>query len=205
MCWSANVSISTFTVGVVVNTIILMLAIKYNYTSLKLLCIIWYWVLMMQFCEFFIWKNIYPEFFSKLAYVFNVTQILMIAMIFLIFGKDVSQTSKIIAGAILVTYLFVIIFPTNTKDDTKVTETNSHLSYPWWSSNVKVWAYFIALFSLSLLLIKPFYYGLACASVIFILLIFSILFYRKNVPSMWCFFACFFPIIALVLAILIEK
>jgi hypothetical protein len=203
MCWNANVSLTTFIVGVIVNTIILLAAIKYNYKSLLLLCIIWYWVFMMQFCEFFIWKNIYPEFFSKLAYVFNVTQILLLAVLFLLFGENISQTNKILAGTILVCYLCIILFPTSNR--LVVEEKNKHLSYPWWDSSVKVWAYIIAIFSISLLLIKPFYYGLACGTLIFLLLFFSMLFYRKNVPSIWCFFACFFPIAALVFAILIIK
>lgn len=199
MCWNATTSMTSFIFGVIISIIIGYIALKQKKYSLAILSFGWTWVICMQLFEFFIWnskdenKNI-----SKLTYIFNVTQILVLGLLFLSFTKN-NYISKIIVVSVLLLYTSYILYYSDISNVT--VNKDCHLSYNWWDKiPFGGIIYTISLICIFLLIVKPFYWSLYTTITIILFLLLSCLFYSNNVASMWCFFAVIVPIISYVIS-----
>jgi len=208
MCWNATASLSAFISGMFTSLIVAMIAYKQQKWQLFALSIGWTWVICMQLWEYFLWKNTMPSttntFYSNMAYVFNVTQVLLLGLIFLtFFQNDTSRTSRGIAFAILFTYMCYILYFSPSCGVMTVSPScmNPHLEYPWWQ-NIPFGGlfYLFTLISIFVLLIRPLDWSIKTISVIMVLFLISWIFYSKSVASIWCFFAVFTPVISLLLS-----
>ena len=84
MCWNATTSMISFIFGIIICLIIGYIAIKQEKYSLAILSFGWIWVIFMQLFEFFIWNsNNENRTISKFAYIFNITQIVILGILFL--------------------------------------------------------------------------------------------------------------------------
>jgi hypothetical protein len=195
MCFDAKTSLATFLTGTFLSLMVMTYALFQKQTSLALLSGGWMWVILMQWWEFMIWKNWEKHTASHFAYVFNIMQIPLLYFLFIL-SSPVSLVFKAIATGIVFVYLCIMLYPNINGD---VTQQSGHLTYSWWSSRVRSTTYFIGLASIFLLLVRPFSWSMACVTTLFVLLGLSMLIYgQQNTPSLWCFFAVFFPVLALV-------
>lgn len=209
MCWNAEASISSFIFGLVLSFMIAISAYRQKKWPLLALSIGWTWVLTMQLLEYFLW--IYPpdvspkenELFSKVAFIFNITQVIVLGLIFLsFFGHMSSSFSKFLGILILLFYTCYMMYYAQTIGTlhTKGSCSNPHLEYTWWDripygSTI----YILSLISIFLLVVKPFVWSVATLGSILLLLLMSCIFYSKSVASMWCFFAVIVPFLSFLL------
>lgn len=189
MCWNAPVSLATFIVGSIISIIIGGIALTQRHWMLAAMSFGWLWPISMQLWEYFIWTD--QRWSSHVAYVFNVTQILVLYAIFVSIS-NVGQIEKLTSSVIVIIYMCIILLSSTSIDVTK----GAHLQYKWWDSAIKSYSYLFALITIFLLLVRPLRWSIVCVSILCVMLLFSSLLYKNHVPSLWCFFAVSFPIFA---------
>jgi len=194
---------SAFLGGILIVIIVAVYSSRKGYDSLTVLTVGWLWVITMQLWEFFAWKRS-GLWASRAAYVFNMTQILFLFLVFLVFREEsVTFNHIVIAFVVVLLTTCVLFYPTDTIE---IGETRDHhLRYSWWSLPIKSTVYIIGLAVVFLLMVRPLKWSVACVSVLILLLCVSVVFYPKAVPSLWCFFAVPFPLIALGLRSLLPE
>jgi hypothetical protein len=207
MCWNATASLTAFISGIFTCIIVSMIAYKQKKYELMALSIGWLWVVSMQLWEYFLWKNQFPTenniFYSNMAYVFNVTQVLLLGLIFLTFFENQGLLNRSVVALILFGYVCYILYFGPSLGTMSVSSScaNPHLEYPWWTKiPMGGIIYIVILILIFLLIVRPFEWSLKTISVIMILFFLSWTFYSKSVASMWCFFAVLTPIISLLLS-----
>lgn len=209
MCWNATASLTAFILGIVLSIATAIVAMKRKKWSVVVLSLGWMWVIGMQFWEYLIWTSPVSSntnvLASQWAYIFNVTQILVLGLLFLAFSDpSVRPWNKMAAVTILLAYTCYVLYyaPSMTTLRTTVaTCEDPHLHYPWWDRMPYGGAiYLIALILLFLLLVRPWMWSLATITLIMALFFMSMIFYSSSVASMWCFFAVFVPVVSLLFA-----
>jgi len=194
MCFSAPVSLASFLVGMLVAISVGIAALKMHQTSLALLALGWTWVIAMQWWEFMVWRQWETAFASQMAYLFNILQI---PVLFFIFASDAPFLVRTLASVLLILYLGVMLTPLPTED---MRVHHGHMDYSWWTSPLRISTYFIGLVAIFLLLVRPLRWSVACiVSLLLLCLLSRWLYPSENVASLWCFFAVFFPVLAMLL------
>ena len=198
MCWNATSSLIFFIIGTLLNTIILSLSIidqKYNMIAL---CGSWYFALIMQLLEYFIWSKTNILFTSKVAYMFNILQITVLYSFYMIVSSyyEVSWYCKFLASLIQMIYIFFCIqWSIELHQKSLKVKTQSHLVYPWWNYT-KSFIYLLAFIGIFLLLVRPFQWSIPVLAIILFFMMISYIFYRPYVASMWCFLVIIVPVLA---------
>jgi hypothetical protein len=205
MCWNATSSLSFFIVGTIVNLLVLHAAIKEKKRSLLAFCVLWFFILVMQLLEFFIWSGIGNK--TLLGHTTFYTNVLQIVFIYLaglsIYYKNTNVSLprwKLIVSTItVVLYLAIIAFSTRKmkNQDYIIRTTTKHLLYPWWF-HISYWSlfYLVAMSILFLTLFYPFYWILLTVSCILLFFVLSYIVYKPYFASMWCFLSVLMPIVA---------
>ena len=207
MCFNAPVSLTAFLVGSVLAVAVGIVALRLGYTSLAILSFAWIWVIAMQWWEYMVWRQWQTEMAYGLAYVFNVMQIPLLFLLF--FHGQQNKTLSILASVVLAGYLVAMFYPT--EQGTSIQQTSSggtlqHLRYSWWEPSWKAVVYFVGLCSVFLLLVRPLPWSCACLATLLVLFAWSgVLYGMESIASLWCFFAVFFPVIALVLRLWLPR
>lgn len=208
MCWNATASLVAFVVGVLVTGVVCQIAYKQKKWHVFALSLGWLWVISMQLWEYFIWTNPPPFpnniMYSKMAFVFNVTQVLVLGLLFLTFFKTQGVVCRATASVILLLYMSFICYYMSSVSDfsTFASCSNPHLVYPWWKDiPYGGLVYMMALVSVFLLLVRPIGWSVQVLSVILGLFGVSWVLYSGAVASMWCFFAVAIPVISLLLSL----
>lgn len=196
MCWNAPVSIASFLTGIIVSFGIGFLALKQQKYELAVLSFGWSWVLCMQLFEYYLWID--PSnnlFYSRWAFVFNITQPLLLGFIFLAFFEHPTP-NKITACLLLFLYTFYMLY--YTKDLIINVSEKNHIQYNWWGKELPYGGlvYILTLCAVFLLLVRPFGWSSRTLAVILILLLLSAIFYSDCVASLWCFYAISIPVIS---------
>jgi len=203
MCWNATASLSAFIIGVLICIIIASVSIKEKKYELAALSIGWIWVIFMQFWEYFVWK--YPEntLYPKMTSLFNISQIVILGLIYLTFFRTQHTIFRTLAFLILFFYVCFFLY---SSDVPKITKTCGHLEYNWWS-NIRYsgLVYILSLVSIFLFLIRPFWWSVITMAYILLLLLISRLFYSQSIASMWCFFAVSVPLLSYLFSLGIYK
>jgi hypothetical protein len=196
MCFNATASLVSLIAGILVAVAVGMVALQKQYVSLALLAFGWIWVIAMQWWEFMVWRQWQTEVASRMAYVFNMMQI---PVLFLLFSlvPNLPLVPRVVASVIVAAYLCIMLYPLPSEE---IEVHHGHLDYSWWKSRARIIAYFVGLISIFLLLVRPLAWSVACILSLMILCVLSRLLYdSENVASLWCFFAVFFPLWALLL------
>jgi hypothetical protein len=198
MCWNAPVSLASFLSGLLVSFGMGFLALKQKKIELAVLSFGWSWVICMQLFEYFIWTH--PEdnnVYARWAFVFNITQILLLGLLFLTFF-DHPTPNKIAVCSILFVYVFYMLYYAH--DAMINISKQEHLQYNWWETlPLGNWVYILSLCAVFLLIIRPFAWSLRTLGVIIFLLLISTLFYSNSIASMWCWFSVSVPIFSYLL------
>jgi hypothetical protein len=195
MCWNAEASITAFVLGVVAILLVCAYSIPRGHRPLTVLSLGWLWVITMQLWEYFVWTKA-GNWASIGAYFFNMTQILVLFLVFLCFGDPKPPAPQIISAAMIVFVTTVVLFLPTEVVVRASASPEKHLQYSWWSPRFKSTLYLIGLGAVFLLMVRPLSWSVSCLAVLYLMLLVSALFYSDAVASIWCFFAVPFPLIA---------
>jgi hypothetical protein len=198
MCWNAPVSLASFITGLLISFGIGITAIRQKKPELAVLSFGWSWVICMQLFEYFIWTNPTDNsIYARWAYVFNITQVLVLGLLFLAFFEHPKQ-NKIIACGILFLYSCYMFY--YAQDVITSVSQKKHLQYNWWSQlPYGGIIYILTLCSVFLLLVRPSGWSIRTLAIILLLLWISAIFYSDCLASLWCFFAISVPVISFIM------
>lgn len=209
MCWNATASLTALIVGTVLSLITAIVAYRQQKYYVVALAIGWLWVIGMQYWEYVLWTSAPSsrtnEWASRWAYIFNVTQVLVLGILFLaVTGNQVSWRNRLGALVVMLAYACYILYYAPTMTTLRTTTASCeepHLHYPWWDKMPYGGVvYVVSLVLLFLLVVRPMAWSLGTLAIILAFLAMSSVFYSSSVASMWCFFAVFVPIVSLLFA-----
>jgi hypothetical protein len=202
MCWNAETSIITFIVGTILNIY------TYNnyHNNIKIVCIIWQWILCMQLSEFFIWtalsnnNKLQNKIGTKMALFLNILQPVFVFIVCMCFScNKISSIKKILASIVILFYMSYMLLKFNEVPEyTKLNPSSgcSNLDLKWWHDMPgSGLIYCFTLFTIILLLFSPFKLAAVTVLYIFIALIISKKFYSCGQPSIWCWLVVPMPLI----------
>jgi hypothetical protein len=199
MCYSANISLLTFVSGFSFS--ILLTQINNNFY--KLLGYFLGFVSLMQLVEYLLWKHQicdnYHKQVSLIGMILNHLQPVVLGLLTYIFYEK----NPIALGLLIITYLAVIIpyslqFTSNLQCTTKPCTTDPHLVWQWNNMKYSKVAYsiFLATFIGIGLFGMPFNKGLLFSITAFsTYMLSSVIYDRKVIGSLWCFWTAFMPFI----------
>jgi hypothetical protein len=202
MCFSPEVSLGTFIIGIVGA----LLAFSLGTITDKIVGLFFGFVSCMQGIELALWKNqtcnTVNRNISLLGMIFNHLQPVVLAVLIVLLNKDLSESSrKIIIISTIIYSIMVSIYSIQFKD-TKCTIKNEykHLEWEWNSMKYRGVIYLTFLFMLVFLFYKGIpnqNYAIILAAISLISYLISFFIYRKErvIGALWCFFAAFTPVL----------
>lgn len=208
MCFSANVSISTYIIGMIGSIILLF----QGYIPEGIFFI---WVVQMQLLEFFLWKTlplenknicIIPSLnktTTKIAVIVNHLEPIVLWLAIIFFSKKVLPN---IIHIILILFILISILYTiqvlEVTECTTVTDTSyPHLHWKWNRGMNAGYYYLFFVCILMILCIFGLERGYINAFIILFSFLLSWIIYgeKHSVGAMWCFAASFAPWILIVI------
>lgn len=208
MCWNKEVSLSMFSIGTAFNILACIYIPKAPVIAVSIL---WEWVLLMQLFDALVWFDNPPKENDKSrdkicsplrrystlgAFAANILQP-VILFIVLMFISPSNLYMKIVAAVLCVGYLSYVLGQVANMNRIKCMSQNSdcHLEYNWWNS-IEGWTYITTLFSVGLLLLRPWTFCLLEMGYILVTLVVTLIVYRQAdaMANMWCWMAAFAPI-----------
>jgi len=210
MCWNEKVSLSAFAIGTAAN---IYIATTYKHPMILATCVLWEFVLLMQIFEAGAWithkKNVAKNnlncskentFFAKGAYIANVCQPIVLAIVVLALNNsNISQENKLLGGGIIMIYIGWLLYATNKIDEVKCLRPSnecSNLVYEWWSKfPLGAAIYMITLVGLIIVLVRPMNFALMQLSYILLTFAVSAYFYKCGIGSVWCYLAAAAPLL----------
>jgi hypothetical protein len=198
MCYSEEISLFTFTIGVGFSILLLFTQDKFN----KLLGYFLGFVSLMQLIEYLLWRHPicdnYNRTISIIGMILNHSQPVMLALITgLIYSKQITSLFLIslVYLAVIIPYSFQ--FTKNLQCTTRQCgATDPHLVWNWNTLNYSeiVYLLFLASFVGISLFGMPSDKGLMFSSIAVLTYgISSFVYDRKVMGSLWCFWTAFFP------------
>lgn len=223
MCFDTTTSLTTFAIGTTANV---WNVSYYDAPIVRVVSLLWQWVLTMQLADAVAWQtqpkngevcSTTNNYASKLAFLFNVTQPIILIVLLMSLDLEsmgVSKAAKNTALGILMVYVMWLLYVSNKipevqclvpggtsiddpsmRSGTSEAEKCDHLTYDWWSRFPgSVSMYWLTLAVGVLLLIKPTSFALAQMAYITATFLISLKWYRCGTGSVWCWFAAFAPI-----------
>ena len=202
MCWNEQVSWITFILGTV---LCIATALYIKNRAVTAVCLVWFWVLLMQFFEALMWRDKscgqLNKFATNGAYVANIMQPVAIFLICIAIMPDIKPTPKMIAALLIAMYLCFMFYkafrmraPACTASCVEYGDCK-HLHYSWWDGGgAGGWFYTLIVIAMILLLLKPFKFALFQAGFVLLTLLVATRFFGKSSASMWCWMAAFAPL-----------
>lgn len=203
MCYSYDVSITTFIIGTIFTIIN-----SYSFIKNPLyLCLNLYWFsgVLMQLWEAFLWKNINCKLFSKLAMITNLIQPLVLLLILTI--PNYIKENKIniyYVGITSILYLLYILYIAFKQDYGCIRE-KTYIDLKWWNFFPGAVIYITTTIILLKLLLNErlssYQIGLYVVSLLIGIFLFSNKFggnynnASSKIGSIWCWIAAFIPLI----------
>jgi len=200
MCFSAEVSIITFLIGIIGAFLCIQLNTKVD----KIIGYFYGFVALMQLIEYLLWMHQkcdnYNKFLSIIGMLLNHLQPIVLGLLVLYFNEN--NKNKWIIYLILLVYIIIIVpyslqfiqsgdFDCTLKDD----KQNSHLIWNWNNMNMSSFVYIIFALSLALISIFGFpnlKYGILMAVIAVVTFTSSIVLYpAKAIGALWCFYTIF--------------
>ena len=211
MCWSAEVSIISFVVGMAAS----LYLIWRNKEGDRLFGIFFGWTALMQLIEFLFWidqkcgkLNIYS---GRIAAYLNLTQALMAGFVALVYVYGYGHKSPVPKNfliGLLIGYTALLVYWTFDKKFYKNTicvkpcgkGCDGHgLQWPWSQKSVSglyIWVGYFVVFFISVFSMFYWKYGKILLAMMIISLAISLTIYplRKAIGSWWCLGVMAFPV-----------
>lgn len=200
MCFSSEVSLITFLIGIVGA----YLTISLNTKTDKIIGYFLGFVALMQIIEYFLWNHQVCDKFNKAlsisGMILNHLQPIVLGFLVLYFNESNKNKNKIyfilfIYIIVIIPYSFYFIRPGNFDCTLKDKNINNHLIWNWNSMNMGEFVYTI--FTISLASIAYFGFptlrqGFFFSIVVIITFSTSLIIYpSKVIGSLWCFYTIF--------------
>jgi hypothetical protein len=203
MCFSARISLLSFTFGIIGSILVYTL----DGPSNKIISLFLAFVSFMQLIEYFLWKHqicdYYNKLLSKIGMWLNHLQPVVLGLLVIIFNN--TNHNMFYVSLIILLYLCGIIpysLQYKNIENLQCTIRNiktQHLSWKW--NDLKYNKIIYTLFFCSALILI-FYIGLPNETLkiyaviaTIITYVSSVLIYRNNIGALWCFYTAFIPII----------
>jgi hypothetical protein len=204
MCFSANVSLFTFIIGIIGA----ILCISLGETMDIVFGLFLGFVSLMQFIEYLLWnhqvRNNYNRLLSIIGMILNHSQPIVLGIILLLVSKYNDYNKYVILTIIIIYLLFAIVysifFLKNMNNQYTIkNKRTKHLDWKW--NEEKYGVFFYGIFLLSFVLL--FIYGMPTLKqgiylaffTVFLYLTTLLFYFSKHLGSMWCFYSAFVPII----------
>lgn len=196
MCFSAEVSLLTYVIGI-------LGSINLWYLQLYPEAIFYSWVIQMQLIEFILWNNnacnSINQITTKTGIIINHLEPVILWLAIVYFSN--SQLPKFVHQYMILFLLITIIYTISVFNDNCTSVTNTSKPHLFWAWNNHSYAsYYYALFLLALLLLSI--YGLqnnGTTHALLVLLSFAVSHFiykgKQTIGAMWCFMAAFAPVI----------
>ena len=209
MCINAEMSLSSFIFGTIINGIVLQSTPPS--TDYFILALVYEFILSMQLFDFVAWKD--PkcgklnEVATKGAFIQNMLQPVVVIMLLLYFTQNKNKISKGIVNLLLIFYIGYIFYKLYyTKSPASITclkptEKCKHLQYEWWNNigEYPIFIYLIPIVLSFLLLLSSTKFAIIHSIYFIMSFLLSGLFYACGLPSIFCLFATGGPLLNLVL------
>jgi hypothetical protein len=213
MCFTANVSLITFLVGVV-GSIFLM---KYgnpkfhkeNITSGIFLL----FIAGIQLMEFLFWIDInntigINKITTIIGSLFNVGQplFLYITKILYFTPKNILSIENFNLPVFILNIFYllnvVIFYISFINSSTIITRPeNGHLSWPWIKYSNPI--FYILLLAINIFYLMDFKYAFVFFIITYLFFILSVVFFSYNIGELWCFFGVFIPYLMIIASYII--
>lgn len=194
MCFNAEVSLSTYILGMIGSY-------KLYTTGFKAESFLYFCVIQMQLIEYLLWtfytNSLVNAVVSKIAIIINHFEPIAFWIGIKLYGSQLPMWLDYLMGVYLVNSILYTLHVWNKTDVTKVTEkTSPHLYWQWNDVNKSgfFYTFFLTiLFLLSVYGIKG--NGFIHGMIVLISFFISLMVYRDKhvVGAMWCFIAAFGP------------
>jgi hypothetical protein len=199
MCYSENISITTYIVGLIGCGIL----IKYNY---YVEAVIYFWVIQMQLVEYFIWRNqncnIVNKNVTKIGLLVNNLEPVVLWLGIYLFSKKILPDWVNYVMIVFVVISLIYSYQVYGDYCTNVTEESKPYLYWKWNTG-KYFEYYYAFFLIviNILCIYGVENGYKAAIIINTLFFTSRMIYSKynSVGNLWCFATAFAPFITLLI------
>jgi len=203
MCFNSQVSILTYIIG----TLACFNLWKQEH---KIESLFFLWVIQMQFIEYLYWINpICNEnnlLLTKIGIILNHTQPLILYILIYYYNKNniPKWVHKLMVVFIIINLLYSYYIYNNSCLTVKH-ELSPHIYWPW--NNVEKSYYFYILFIILIFILLIYipnfnyehYYSKSFILILILLFSYGISYNiytgTKSVGAMWCFFACFIPLL----------
>ena len=214
MCFSANMSLFTFTIGIVGSILCISLGKNID----KIVGYFIGFVSLMQGIEFLLWKHqkcdTYNRILSILGMILNHLQPIVLGFILLTFNEKMKESNKRWIFFLMIIYSLVIIpysipFFVNKRLECTLKGSNQHLIWKWNGMNYSRFVYSIFLVIMCLL----FFIGLPTLLESIVATFVAagsyvtseIIYPQNSIGAIWCFYVVFIPIIYYLLRITSKK
>lgn len=204
MCFSASVSLFTFSIGIIGSVLCISLGKNID----KMVGYFLGFVSLMQGIEFLLWSHQkcdnYNRFLSIVGMILNHLQPIVLGFILLIFNKQLKERNKINIIMLMIYYAMIIIpysmpFFLNKNLECTLKGSNQHLIWKWNGMKYSGFVYINFLLVMCLL----FYLGLptplekwtAIFLAIFTYATSAFIYPQNTIGALWCFYVVFIPII----------
>ena len=197
MCFSERISLIAFFVGIFGSSLLYNLGT----TNDIIYSLFFAYVSLMQLIDFFLWRNQTCNktniLISNIGLILNHLQPIVLGLL-LLYYKNIPN-GELIYFILFVYLLFMIPYSKQYFNDPQCSLKNveNHITWSWNNKKDHILMYCVYLLILLLLCICGFEknYGLYAAFIALFTIVISIIFYSKNIGSIWCFFTVFLPIL----------
>lgn len=205
MCFSANSSLLTFTLGTVFSIIL----INFGNPKYKLenttFGIFFIFISAIQFMDFLFWIDLknkigFNKVMSIIGPLLNAGQPTILYVIKSLLSKPHILLSYFDLSIFILNIVYFFILIKNyiiyiTKNKLITNTKYGHLNWPW--LNYFNPNYYLILFGINIFYLTNFTYSLLVFLIVFFLLFLSIKYFNKSIEEIWCFFGAFIPIFIL--------
>jgi hypothetical protein len=205
MCFSANSSLLTFTLGTVFSIILINFGNPKYKLENSVFGIFFIFISAIQFMDFLFWIDLknkigFNKVMSIVGPLLNAGQPNILYVIKCLFFKpDISSNYLNLSILFLnIIYFFILIknYISYIIKDKLVTNTKyGHLNWPW--LNYFNPYYYLFLFGINIFYLTNLNYSLFVFLIIYFLLFLSTKYFHKSIEEIWCFFGAFVPIFIL--------
>ena len=209
MCYSTEVSISTFSLGVLFSLLLIVYGNPKYEKENMVAGIFLMFIAGIQFMEFLFWIDLHNKIgINKIATVvgslFNVGQPLLIYIIKVLYLRPVLQLDLVTTLNIMYFIYLISVYITFITKEVLITSVivYGHLRWSWLKYANPT--FFLVMFSINTFYLTDFGYSFALFSITASLLLFAKIYFPHNIAELWCLLGSFVPAIMLPMSYYIK-
>ena len=205
MCWNAEVSFLTFTIGLITSFLLIYKGNpKYKKENI-IFGIFFIFISLIQFFDFLFWIDIdnkykinyYTTLIATIIKAGQPTILYLIKILFL--EKSFLTPYNLFFLTLNILYAIYLLskyikFLNGGILKTSISDKTNHLKWPW-LKYFQSKPYYLIMFALNILYLTNFNYSLFLFIITYFFLFLSYTYFKYNAGELWCFFGAFIPLI----------